>query len=264
MPHPAGDGAALDASGLPLRVTLTITLKGTGGGRVHVMPGDVTCSRTCEQRFDIGTRVTLKALQGTKSTFEGWEDSCAGSGRCSLVVDKDRAVVATFDRRPVAPTCDETSAPNDPDCPEDDLGAADDELDADDEALDGDPAPVGDCADGSDNDRDGLVDEAQDPDCESGANESGVPPAPPPPPPPARAADDCGDGRDNDADGLTDVAQDPDCLSGNSESGKASTGGTGTPARAPSQCRDGKDNDGDGLIDTAQDPGCERDSTEAD
>jgi hypothetical protein len=268
-PNASGDGGVLDESGLPERVTLTINLRGSGGGKVAVMPGDVTCSRTCEQRFDSGTRVTLKALAGTKSTFEGWEDSCAGSGRCSIVVEKDQAVTARFDRRPVAPTCDETSAPNDPDCPADDLGTADDELDADDEALDEDPALPGDCADGRDNDHDGLIDDAQDPDCASGGNESGIPAAPPPPPPPppasaANAANDCGDGRDNDADGLTDSAQDPDCLSGDSESGKASTGGTGTPSRGPSQCRDGKDNDGDGLIDKAQDPGCEHDSTEAD
>jgi hypothetical protein len=258
-----GGAIPLDGAGLPERVTLTIALQGSGGGKVRVTPGDMTCARSCEHRFDSGTRVTLIATAGPKSTFDGWEDACAGSARCSIVMQGDQAVTATFERRPVAPKCDEGAKPPAPDCPDADLGAAGDDLDPADEDLD--PALAGDCADGRDNDGDGLTDDAQDPDCASGGTEAGAPAAPPPPPPPpARAAGDCGDGRDNDGDGQTDSAQDPDCLTGSSESGKPSTGGTRPTTRAPSQCRDGKDNDGDGLIDKAQDPGCEHDSTEAD
>jgi hypothetical protein len=83
------------------------------------------------------------------------------------------------------------------------------------------------CADGVDNDGDGLVD-GSDPGCKSPDDDDEF--------------DRCADGVDNDGDGLVDGA-DPDCEPG-------SGGEQKTPA-----CADGVDNDGDGLVDLA-DPGC--------
>ena len=86
----------------------------------------------------------------------------------------------------------------------------------------------GNCADGIDNDGNGLID-AADPGCR------GVTPETP-------AAGNCNDGVDNDGDGLVDTL-DPGCQFGQEN-------------LAAGNCTDGIDNDGDGLIDGA-DPGCQ-------
>jgi hypothetical protein len=90
------------------------------------------------------------------------------------------------------------------------------------------------CEDEIDNDRDGLVDQA-DPACRSGGTrESDDPPA------------QCEDGIDNDADGKTD-GDDPGC---DDENDNDEYDGTGAA------CMDGVDNDGDGKTDYPDDPGC--------
>ena len=107
------------------------------------------------------------------------------------------------------------------------------------------------CADGIDNDQDGLID-LNDPGC-SNAQDNSESPDPQPL--------QCADSIDNDSDGLTDLA-DPDCDSAqdNTESGSMGTS-TGTTTV---QCNDTIDNDGDTLIDL-NDPGCSsaQDNSEA-
>jgi hypothetical protein len=85
------------------------------------------------------------------------------------------------------------------------------------------------CADGIDNDGDGLVDYPNDPECvtASGASEA-----------------QCGDGIDNDGDGFADL-DDPSCAALTDPYEK-------NPALA---CDDGIDNDGDGFTDF-DDPNC--------
>ena len=240
----------------PQRVKLLITLRGSGRGEVRIAPGDSTCDRSCERRYDTDTRVTVTATAATGSTFEGWGDSCDGTGSCSFRLDEQRSLTATFAGEASEPS---EAVPPPPAASDEDPDAGGGDLDED---LDA--AAPGDCADNRDNDGDGLTDTEQDPDCAAGNTEAGgvaAPPPPPPPPPPARANDDCSDGRDNDGDGLTDTAQDPDCVAGRTESGK--TKRKRSTQRARSECRDGKDNDGDGLTDREQDPGCIEDGSES-
>jgi len=114
------------------------------------------------------------------------------------------------------------------------------------------PAPML-CADGIDNDGDGLVD-MQDPGCNSAQDNTESPdPAPM----------QCADGIDNDNDGVVDL-MDPDCdtASDNTESG---TMGTSTGTTTMMQCADTVDNDADGLIDYPADQGCSsaQDNSEA-
>lgn len=219
---------ALDSKATPAapaqpeqRVELMVTLRGSGEGEIRIMPGDISCRRSCEHEFARGARVTVTADAASASTFDGWGDSCDGTTRCSIVMDGERSLTATFDREPDEPLCLEGERG----CPDADPGASDDDLEAPDEdldELDDAPAPAADCADGRDNDRDGLTDSAQDPDCDRGSEAgSGAAPGTPasPPPPPAAARGDCADGRDNDRDGLTDRAQDPNCVGGDTEAG---------------------------------------------
>ena len=86
------------------------------------------------------------------------------------------------------------------------------------------------CADGIDNDKDGLIDHPSDPGCSGTADTTETDPALP-----------CDDGIDNDADALIDFMpggglHDPGCASGTS------------PTENP-QCDDSVDNDGDGKVD---------------
>lgn len=223
----AGSVGAIPAAATaqPERVTLTVTLLGGGDGVVQIQPGDIACTRSCDHAFDKGTRVTLTADPGEESAFAAWDDACEGRGTCSLVMDAARAVDAEFDSKPSEPLCDEDLDAGDPACADEDADAGGDDPEA--ELLDPgadelDPTPPADCSDGKDNDRDGLTDLAQDPDCTSGRGESGSS-APPGStasrPPPAAPRNECSDGKDNDRDGLTDAAQDPNCTDGDTESG---------------------------------------------
>jgi hypothetical protein len=86
------------------------------------------------------------------------------------------------------------------------------------------------CADGIDNDKDGLIDHPADPGCSGTADTTETDPALL-----------CDDGLDNDADALADFVSggglgDPGCA-------------TGTSLVENPQCDDGVDNDGDGKID---------------
>ena len=216
---PLGGAAATPGADAARRVQLSVSFAGSGDGEIQITPGDLSCSRSCDHTFAHGARVTVTADPASGSTFEGWGDACDGSGGCTILMDGERALSATFDAepapRPAEPLCDDAGAAEDPACNDENLDAPPDEsLDA--------PLPAADCADGRDNDRDGLTDSAQDPECSDGGAEAGSAApsgATAPPPPPPRPTNDCADGRDNDRDGLTDRAQDPGCLGANTEAG---------------------------------------------
>jgi len=120
----------------------------------------------------------------------------------------------------------------------------------------GDAEDVPECADGVDNDGDGLVDEA-DPECHT----DGDPDNPDSYDPgdddegPDGETPGCSDGLDNDGDGLVDAA-DPDCHT----DGDPNNPDSYDPDRDETggQCADARDNDGDGAIDAA-DPDCHTD-----
>jgi len=94
------------------------------------------------------------------------------------------------------------------------------------------------CADGLDNDGDGLIDFGADLGCasETDPDEKGVET-------PGGWVLVCDNGVDDDGDGLVDYPEDPGCFS--------PAGYTENP-----RCNDGVDNDGDGAIDHPADPEC--------
>ncbi len=96
------------------------------------------------------------------------------------------------------------------------------------------------CADGLDNDKDGLTDYPKDPGCSSLSDEDEYNT-------PLRKTI-CSDGKDNDGDGKIDYPADPGCSS-------AADNDETDPIILP-QCSDGQDNDSDGKIDYPDDPGC--------
>ena len=99
------------------------------------------------------------------------------------------------------------------------------------------------CADGKDNDGDGMTDFPDDLGCgsEDDDTEDGAP------------APQCDDNRDNDGDGKKDYPDDPGCFAkqADDESDDCPNG----PGCA--QCSNGKDDDSNGMTDYPNDPGCE-------
>ncbi|RPI28606.1 MAG: hypothetical protein EHM61_04525 [Acidobacteria bacterium] len=75
---------------------LTISKAGTGQGTVTSTPAGITCGSDCSESYASGTSVTLTAAAGTGSTFAGWSGACSGTGSCTVTMDADRAVTATF------------------------------------------------------------------------------------------------------------------------------------------------------------------------
>ncbi len=79
--------------------TLTVSVDGAGAGGVVSAPagidvssGDAPASAT----FDAGTTVTLTAVPGSGSVFDGWTGGCSGADPCTITLASDVDVVATF------------------------------------------------------------------------------------------------------------------------------------------------------------------------
>ena len=82
---------------LALRPTLTVTIDGTGEGRVMDGTGSWSCDRSCTQRPDPTLPHVLTASPSPGSVFVGWGGVCAGSsGSCTLPGGGDAVVTATF------------------------------------------------------------------------------------------------------------------------------------------------------------------------
>jgi hypothetical protein len=78
--------------------TLTISLAGTGSGTVTSSPAGIDCGSQCSAGYGEGTAITLHATAAAGSHFAGWSGGgCSGSGPCSLTLDGNASVVATFE-----------------------------------------------------------------------------------------------------------------------------------------------------------------------
>jgi VCBS repeat protein/List-Bact-rpt repeat protein len=80
--------------------TLFVTINGIGRGGVSISPGFHLCGHSCTAGFISGTRVTVLDTPFSGSTFAGWSGACSGTGSCSLVMDSNKSVTATFNAPP--------------------------------------------------------------------------------------------------------------------------------------------------------------------
>jgi len=76
--------------------TLTVTKSGTGSGTVISSPAGINCGSDCSEAYNPGTSVTLTATTASGSTFGGWSGACSGTGGCSVTMNSDKTVTATF------------------------------------------------------------------------------------------------------------------------------------------------------------------------
>jgi uncharacterized repeat protein (TIGR02543 family) len=79
--------------------TLTVSKAGTGQGTVTSDRGGIDCGGTCSASFPQGTSVTLVATSAANSSFAGWSGACTGQSVCSVTMNADKAVTATFSLR---------------------------------------------------------------------------------------------------------------------------------------------------------------------
>jgi streptogramin lyase len=76
--------------------TLGVSKPGTGSGTVTSDPPGISCGATCLESYNPGAIVTLTATAESGSTFAGWSGACSGTGMCSVTMDDNKTVVATF------------------------------------------------------------------------------------------------------------------------------------------------------------------------
>ena len=89
-------GTALE--GYAENYSLTVINTGAGQGTVTSSPSGIKCGTICLGTFPDGKKVTLKAEPDTESSFAGWAGGgCTGIGPCSIIMDSDVTVTATFD-----------------------------------------------------------------------------------------------------------------------------------------------------------------------
>jgi hypothetical protein len=88
----------------PITHSLTVTKDGTGSGVIvdaatgtpcALDPADAT---VCTATYPHGTVVSLLARADPGSTFVAWSGACSGATSCSVTLDQDRNVTATFTR----------------------------------------------------------------------------------------------------------------------------------------------------------------------
>jgi hypothetical protein len=80
----------------PLTYAVTVTKSGAGSGTVASSPAGITCGTDCSENYASGKSIALSATPASGSTFTGWSGACAGTGSCTLIVDRTKSVTATF------------------------------------------------------------------------------------------------------------------------------------------------------------------------
>jgi len=86
----------LDVNPPSPQYTLKVEKGGTGSGTVSSDPVGIDCGSECTATFEACPRVTLTATADTDSTFAKWSGACTGKSACTLTMNKDRTVKATF------------------------------------------------------------------------------------------------------------------------------------------------------------------------
>lgn len=100
----------------------SITSAGTGTGAVTSNPAGINCGVDCSEIYSAGTSVTLSAAPASGSSFTGWSGACAGTGSCTVSMNANSSVSATFAAQSYTLTVNETgrgkvsSAPSGIDC----------------------------------------------------------------------------------------------------------------------------------------------------
>ncbi|MEI6580746.1 MAG: hypothetical protein WCO07_01075 [bacterium] len=92
-------GNEVDFTTSPAVYTLTVTRSGTGFGTVTSNLGGISCGPSgsiCVRSYTNGSSVTLTKTAASGSLFEKWSGACSGNGTCSILMDSNKIVDASF------------------------------------------------------------------------------------------------------------------------------------------------------------------------
>jgi hypothetical protein len=77
--------------------SFNLTVQKTGSANITSIPPGINCGTVCTAAYASGTSVTLNAVTDFGSTFSGWSgDSCSGKEICTVTMDSDKTISATF------------------------------------------------------------------------------------------------------------------------------------------------------------------------
>ena len=79
----------------PVR-TLIVTKSGSGSGTVTSDSTGIDCGADCSESYVDGASVTLTATATAGSVFTGWSGDCSGTDDCTLTMNANKNVTATF------------------------------------------------------------------------------------------------------------------------------------------------------------------------
>lgn len=78
---------------------LSVSTTGTGVGTVTTLPPGITCpAGPCSLQLAYSSTIALHATPGEYCLFSGWSGACSGTTDCTLTMDSDRGVTASFAR----------------------------------------------------------------------------------------------------------------------------------------------------------------------
>ena len=80
------------------RLTVTMAGPNSSKGMVTSSPAGINCGKTCNSLFSSGTVVALTARAVGYTVFAGWSGACTGTGTCTVTMNADKSVTATFNR----------------------------------------------------------------------------------------------------------------------------------------------------------------------
>lgn len=80
---------------------LDVQKAGAGKGTIKSSPGGIDCGSKCSAYFLAGATVGITATPDEGSKLDGFDFSCTGAGSCSITMNNNRTLKATFSPVPV-------------------------------------------------------------------------------------------------------------------------------------------------------------------
>jgi uncharacterized repeat protein (TIGR01451 family) len=95
----AANNSATQTSTVAPSYTLAVASTGDGTGTINSdsgLNGPINCGSTCSATFLGGTVVNLSQSADPGSIFQSWGGACSGNGPCSVTMDGNKTITASF------------------------------------------------------------------------------------------------------------------------------------------------------------------------